>query len=177
MAATPAARAAARKTAAVSLPPKPPTTERNLEGLVLRVVGRQYRIGRSLTGEAVLELTMDGASTVTLNVHDPERELLNILASEELLLNDGARIIIDGIVYVLASVTPSEAGVRTLVFEDEVTWRLRQFSRYLAVSRNRATRAEFIQRMADEAGAAPLAPLNTFIPELHDKRPIASPPA
>ncbi len=173
--ATAAQRANARRVAAVSLPPIPPKVKRDLSGLHLRVAGRVYLLGPSLTGDPISEMTTDGAATVALSVHDPDGTLLQILGTEEMLLNDGARIVLDDVVYVLATVEPGDESVRSLVFEDEVTWRLRQFTRYMAISRNRSTAAEFILRMVDEASARPLARMPAFIPELLTKQPIADP--
>lgn len=175
--ATPAKRARARRDPAVLLPPAPPTTERDLRGLHLRIAGVPYLIGPSLVddGDQAIELTMDGASTLTLTAHDPEGSLLRALPSEDGLLQDGVRVVIDGITYVLTAVDPDTDRVLTLTFIDEVAWRLEQFSSFRSANRNRGTDGEFVLRMVDEASRAPLAPMRAFIPELGEKLRIARP--
>lgn len=170
---TPAQRAAARKDPAVALPPSPPRTDRKLEALSLRVTGRAFLIGPNLTGDCTLELTMEGASTLTLNVEDDTDRLAQILTDEEMLIDGAVTVVLDEIVYVLTEASSDGETVYTLLFEDEVAYRLRGFDRYLARSRADVTRAEFVQLMCDEASRAPFPPMRTFIPELEDKQPIA----
>lgn len=171
---TPAARAKARRDPAVGLPTPPPRTERNLAGLHIRVAGVPYLIGPRLRKSGCeLMLTMEGASELRLAVDDPDAALVAALSDEAMRLNDGVRVILDDITYVLRDVNASDDGGLDLLFEDEVAWRLRQFTRYMAKSRNRITRPGFIKLLVDEASRAPLAPMRAFIPELTDPTVIA----
>lgn len=174
--ATPAQRVRARRDPAVASPPLRPRGDRasSVRELALSIAGREYPIGANVEGDTPWELTIEGAATVTIPVRSPDESLLVALANEALMQEDGVRVTIDDVVYVLTSVSGDDTGLLTLVFEDEVAWRLRQFSRFIASSRGKSTRALFIKRMVDEASRAPLAPMQAFIPELGDKQRILS---
>jgi len=171
--ATPARRARARRDPAVLLPPTPPVVERDLANLHLRVDGVPYKIGGSITGQPVLELTMDGASSLQLDVDDRNGRLLEALVDEALMMRDGARIILDDVVYVLASLEPSDGTVQQLTLIDEVAWRLDQFDSYKAVSTSRMTDGEFVYGIVRDASRRPLADMAAFIPEIRERLPKA----
>lgn len=172
---TPAARAKARRDPAVGLPPAPPKTERDLTNLHLRVTGVPYLIGPRLRKSGCeIELTMDGASALRLSVDDPDGALLAVISDEAMRLRDGVTVIVDDVTYVLRSVSVSGDGLSVdLAFEDQAAWRLRMFKKYVAKSRARYTRAEFVKYLIDEAQKPPLAKLKAYIPELTDRQPIA----
>jgi len=173
---TAAQRARARRDPAVGLPPAPPKTERDSNGLHLRTAKAKYLMGPRLSREGCdVELTMDGASALTLTVDDQDSRVLEALSDETQRLVDGARVIVDDVVYVLSRVSCGENRLLTLSFEDEVAWRLRLWSRYVSKSRARTTRAEFVRFLVDEASNGPRLPMRAFIPELTDRRPISSP--
>ena len=174
---TPAARARARRDPAIALPPPRPVGDRStaIRNLHLRVAGRVYAIGSSIDGDTPWEMTIDGAATVTLPIRSPDDSLLEVLADEALLQEEGVRVTIDGVVYVATDVSSDDAGLYTVVFEDEVAWRLRQFTRFMSSTRKTSTRALFIQRMVDEASRKPLEPIRSFIPEIGDRQRILSP--
>ncbi|HEY3019592.1 MAG TPA: hypothetical protein VGJ32_05330 [Solirubrobacteraceae bacterium] len=176
---TPAARARARRDPALAQPPPRPVGSRtsSIRNLHLRVAGRTYPIGANVEGDTPWEMTLEGAATVTIPLRSPDESLLDVLADEALLQEQGVRLAVDDVVYVLVSVAGDDTGLYTLVFEDEVAWRLRQFTRFLARSRKTHTRALFIQGMVDEASRKPLAPMRSFVPELGDRQRILSPKA
>ena len=172
---TPAARVRARRDAALAAPPPRPRGDRTkaVRGLTLKVAAREYPIGANVEGDVPYELTMEGAATITVPVRSQDESLLAVLADEKLLQEDGVRLTVDGIVYVLDSASSDGTGLYTLAFIDEVAWRLKQFSRFMASTRKTgSTRAMFIKRMVDEASRRPLAPLRAFIPELRDRQRI-----
>jgi len=135
--------------------------------------GREYPISLAIDGDTPWELTVEGAASVTLPLRSPDLSLLDVLSDEGLLQTDGVSCRIDGVTYVVATVAADDTGLFTLVLEDEVAWRLRQFTRFLSASRATVTRAGFVRRMAEEASRPPRARMRTFIPEVRDVQPIA----
>lgn len=181
---TVAARVRARKDPAIAQPPPVPMGTRTdtVRNLHLQARGRIYPIGDNIDGATAWTMTMDGAATVTVPVRSPDDSLLAVLTDEALLQDEGVRIDINGVTYVLSSVGADEDNIYNLSFEDEAAWRLRQFSRFLSASRKTTTRALFIQRMVDEASGVrpkgpdlPYEPIRSFIPELGDKQRILAP--
>lgn len=181
---TVAARVRARKDPAIGQPPPVPTGARTdtLRSLNLQAGGRLYPIADNIDGATPWAMTMEGAATLTIPVRVTDESLLAVLTDEALLQDEGVRVAVNGVRYVLASVNADEGGLYTLQFEDEVAWRLRQFSRFLSASRKTTTRALFIQRMVDEASGVrpkakdlPYEPIRSFIPELGDRQRILAP--
>jgi hypothetical protein len=172
---TPAQRARQRRDPAVGLPTQPPRAERDLGALNLSLPQGNYLIGPRLMPIGTREDTMEGASQVTLTANDPDGGIVRLLGTDAQRLSDGVRIDLDGIVYVLTAVQAAGDLSLTLVFEDEVAWRLRRYSRYLSADRASTTRAEFILSLVDEASRSPSLPMRAFIPELTDRQPILIP--
>lgn len=171
---TPAERARLRADAALAAPPP---RFRGLRAAILSlelvIAGRRYPISEALDGDTPWELTTDGAASITLPIRSPDESLVRALADEAQLQRDGVSVRIDATNYVLASVSSDGAGLFTLVFEDEVAWRLRQFTRFIAATRETVTRAGFVQRMVEEASRPPRASMRSFIPQVRDVQPIA----
>jgi hypothetical protein len=132
---TPAQRARQRRDPAVGLPTQPPRAERDLGALNLSLPQGNYLIGPRLMPIGTREDTMEGASQVTLTANDPDGGIVRLLGTDAQRLSDGVRIDLDGIVYVLTAVQAAGDLSLTLVFEDEVAWRLRRYSRYLSADR------------------------------------------
>lgn len=175
---TPAARARARK-AALTTPPAPPARHRKADLLGLRIMagGQPYLIGPSIEGDPTIDATKSSAETITLQVRDLSDALQKALADEKVLLKGAVTMTVDGIAYTLRDCEGDDTGLVTLTFEDQVAWRLRQFSKHLTVRRSKSTRAEFVAQMVDEAARPPMAPIRLFCPELTDKQRIAAPSA
>lgn len=118
--------------------------------------------------EAKVEYSMDAASTLTLAIFDPKRELLK---SGELQPGLRARIVMQQTtkydVFALTSIGKSGDTI-TLTFEDEVVYRLRQKRGLKKASRSKVTRAMFIKSLVDELRPA----VRFFSPELKQKQPI-----
>lgn len=170
---TPAKRARARRDAALMAPPKRVKPRTDISALKLEAAGRTYPIGENIDGDHPWELTLEGAATVAIPIRSPDASLLDVLADEALIQEQGVRVVIDGVVYAVASVNSDGTGLYTLTLEDEVAWRLRQFSRFMSADRRSINRAGFIYRMVQEASRPPLAPMPAFIPEINDKQPVA----
>lgn len=150
--------------------------------LRLDVVGRKgldVSIGRAVTG-GDMERTMDGASTLSLTLHDPHRALLR---------NPDLAKAIDmqfaGYWWRLVKVSKSGDDL-TLTFEDRDVAYLRQHSKPRAMARNKVTRAQFIRTLVREVGQRPAGrsknrPVGhkriVFVcPELRVRQPIGKAP-
>lgn len=171
---TPARRAARRRDPAIFAPPPRIKGDRGdaLRKLQLVVGGRTYPIANNVEGSTPWSMGMDQAGTIQLPVRDPSGSLVEVLQDEAQLQQDGVRCTVNGVVYMVAGVQHDD-GLYTLTLEDEVSWRLRQFSSFKAASRAQITRFGFLQSLVDEASRAPLARMRSFIPEIDDKQPIA----
>lgn len=171
---TPARKVKRRRDPAILTPPPRIVGARGdaLRNLRLVVGGRQFPIADNVEGDTPWSLGMDQTGQVTLPIRDPSDSLIAILEDEKMLQEDGVRCQVSGVDYYVSGVDYDE-GLFTLTLEDEVSWRLKQFTSFKASSRARVTRFGFIQSLADEAARAPFARLRTFIPEIDDKQPIA----
>ena len=172
---TAAQRARARQDAALAAPPpriRPRAS--TLEGLTITAAGRRWLIGPAVEGDTPWEMTTDGAATLTITVRSPDERLLELIGNAGLVARDGVTVDVDGITYALRDVGSDDKGLYTLVLEDVVAWRLRQFSSYLSATRATTTRAGFVRRFITEAGAAPREPIRAFIPEARDRQPVAA---
>jgi hypothetical protein len=175
---TPAQRAKQRKHPAIALPPRPPEGERRsaLQSMRLRLAGADYRLGPAIEGDPAMASAIDGTATLTVALRDPSGHFQSELDNEAFILQDGATTTINGVVYTLQSVSVDDTGTLvTLTFEDQVSWRLKTYRRFLAISRARATRAQAALRLIAEASAKPLTPIKYYIPELSDRQRIAQP--
>lgn len=171
---TPAHKVRRRRDPAIIAPPPRIVGVRGdaIHNVRLYVGGRQFVIADHIEGDTPWSLGMDQTGTITLPVRDPTGSLEPILQDEELLQEQGVRCQVSGVSYYVSGVDHDE-GLYTLTLEDEVSWRLKQFTSFKSASRARVTRFGFIQSLADEAQRAPYARLRTFIPEIDDKQPIA----
>jgi len=117
---------------------------------------------------AELEMTMEGASTLTIQVFDSSRGLLR-----SQLTREASTILVDDVSYSLVKVSREEDKL-TLTFEESAVWLLRQYDEPLKAKRYDAdgiTRAQFIERMVREVGKdghhIPFA-----CPEVKDRQPV-----
>jgi hypothetical protein len=175
--ATPAKRAKARRDPAIFQPPPSPTGDRrSAQNFRLTARGRVYDLSDNVEGDTPWSLGMDQAGQVTLPVRDPTGRIVDVLDDESHLQQDGVRCVIDEVTYCITGFDHDGEGLYTLTLEDEVAWRLKQFSRYKSASRARVTRFGFILGFVDEAQRRPLPRLRAFIPEADDKQRIKKPP-
>lgn len=107
--------------------------------------------------------TIEGASTLTLDINDYDRALLR-----SGLLVDRLDVPIDGMWFRLTTVDKSGDTV-TLTFEDREIAILRTYNKWKIALRGQMTRAEFILSMIREVKEFTI-PVN--IPELHRIQPI-----
>jgi hypothetical protein len=111
-----------------------------------------------------LERTIEGASTLTLEVHDPHRALIR---SPD--LRRAIDVQYEGVWFRLVKVAKS-ADTVTLTFEDRDVAYLRRHTRPRKVSRNRSTRAQFVRTLVREVKASRI---KFYSPEVNKRQPIA----
>ena len=135
--------------------------------MILDVVaksGRDVDIADAIVG-GELERTIEGASTLTLEVHDPHRTLIRA---------PDLRRAIDfkyaGVWFRLVKVAKSGDTV-TLTFEDRDVAYLRSHTRPRKVSRGSYTRAQFVRLLVREVKANRI---KFYCPEVNEKQPIGS---
>jgi hypothetical protein len=174
---TPAKRARARRDPAIfKAPPRPKGSRTSsIRNLHLRSRGRAYPIGTHIEGDTPWSMGMDQTATVTIPIRDTDDRIPEILDDEAHLQQKGVTVTIDGIIYAVMSIETDGEGLYTLGLEDEVSWRLKQFSKFKSASRKRTTRYGFIQSLVDEASRRPYPKMRSFIPEIDDKQPIRKP--
>ena len=112
---------------------------------------------------AELERTIDGASTLTLTVHDEKRTLLTSGAFQA-----ASDVLVDGVAFRLVKIT-KQGDDLTLTFEDRDVARLRLQNKPLKANRANTTRAQFVQRLVRELKSPALA---FHSPELYVRQPI-----
>lgn len=98
--------------------------------------------------EAVTSLslreTITGASTLTVNVSDPQR----ILVTKKVLAED-TRVTVDGVGFTLRQIRKTGNGL-TLTFEDSAVAALRKHTAYLKAAAGTVSRVGFCQRLIRE---------------------------
>lgn len=182
---TPARRARSRRNPAVATPPPRIKGGRktSVKNLTLRSVAgkpwaagiRAFPIGANIEGDTPWSMGMDQAMTIQLPIRNPSGEIVDALDDESHLQENGVIVVVDGVNFAVTGVDHDGEGLYTLTVEDEVAWRLKQFSKFLHASRASVTRFGFIWRMVQEAGRKPYPKIRTFIPEIKDRQKILKP--
>jgi hypothetical protein len=112
----------------------------------LRLFGTRAKaaeLRNSVTGMD-LEMTIDGASTLTIKVSDWHRGLLR-----SQLLQEASWVNLDGVEYTLSKIS-HDADELTLIFEETVVHLLRRYNEPKKANRDNTTRAQFIRGMVNE---------------------------
>lgn len=173
---TPAKRARLRRDPAIAQPPpRVQARTASLRNLKLKSRGRTYPIAEAVDGDTPWSLGMDQAGTFSLPLRDPVGAIVDILSDESNLQQDGVRVTVDKVIYVVTGFDADGEGGYTLTMEDEVAWRLKQFTKFISANRKSTTRYAFIQGFVDEASRKPLTRMRSFIPEIDDKQIIRRP--
>lgn len=133
----------------------------SLDRLVLKGKRINTRIEQSVLS-ADLERTIEGASTLSLTVHDPDRELLT-----SPLLDGYVDLQLDHLWFRLVKVGKS-GDVLSLTFEDRAVALMRRYRKPRKATRGKTTRAEFARQLVREVKP----PIRFVCPELHKTRPI-----
>lgn len=119
-------------------------------------------IGGGITPTPALTRTMEGSSSITLGLYDPD---LSFLRTSLLAEQWDAKI--DGLWF--RYVATSKTGKNlSLTLEDRDVAKLRNFRGPKKVLRAHSTRAEFVETLVEEAAPG----LDFFCPQLHVKQPI-----
>jgi cell wall-associated NlpC family hydrolase len=145
----------------------------DVDASTLTFVGRHAEITVRVAS-CKLERAIEGASSLTVVIHDPEFKFLRSAAIQgpprksRLGKNLAGTVVIDNQVFVVTGLHLQAGHMVEVTLEDETVWRLRQFNKPLVMSRGKVTRAEFIKHMFDEAG------VELICPELDKKQPIES---
>lgn len=135
------------------------------DGLRLYGQSMDARIGEAITA-AEAEMTIEGASTITLAAHDPSRSLLKA----NRFANQKFDVRIDDEWFRLVGVS-KQGDQLSLTFEDRAVAWMRQYSTPRKAYRDQVTRAEFILSLVDEVSEGTIL---VYCPELHKIQPIAS---
>jgi hypothetical protein len=149
---------------AVKLAPARPTQALTLDHLVIHGDKGVAVSLLAATTQAVHEETLEGASTVTLTVRDPDRRLLR-----STIVRTRATLTLDRVEYRLVKVARAGNQV-TLTFEDAAANVLRDYSSPKKANRANGTRAQFVRSLVREPRDA-LIPFHC--PEINVKQPIA----
>jgi hypothetical protein len=130
-------------------------------------------VAGSLTAARVT-LTIEGASTLELDIFDPgwEIEQSGLLDKDQNGRLDTVAMTLDSLRWRLAKAARSDGETLTLTFEDEVWALLRAHRTHIASSRGSMTRAQFIERMVREIR---LRKVPYYAPERGRKQPVEKP--
>jgi cell wall-associated NlpC family hydrolase len=124
--------------------------------------GAGIQIESAIT-DATIDRTVDGASTLTVNVDDDNNRNIQLSG----MLGHGVDVNLDGLYFTLVGVRKTGRAV-TLTFEEREVNLLRRYKKFIQGDRNHITRAQFVLRMIREVRETKL---KWCIPELHIKQP------
>ena len=119
-------------------------------------------IGGGITPTPSLTRTIEGSSSISLGIYDPD---LSFLQTSLLAEQWDAKI--DGLWFRYVSTSKSGKNL-TLALEDRDVAKLRNFKGPKKVLRAHSTRAEFVKSLVEEAAPS----LDFVCPQLHVKQPI-----
>lgn len=140
----------------------------SLDDLILNGSKLRAQLGDAII-EGNLERSIEGASTLTIDVKDDNHALL-----QSALLEEVFDIELDGLGFRFVKCSPQgKSTPLTLTFEDLQVARLRKPKGARKALRGKMTRAEFSRRLVREV--KPLIPF--YCPMLHKVQPIGTPPA
>jgi hypothetical protein len=146
----------------------PPEIDLDVRKVVLDVTNRKLRGLNTRIDQSILngslERTIEGASTLTLDVHDPQRALL-----QSGIFSHAIDLTLDRFQFRLVKVSKSGTDL-TLTFEDRQVAYLRQHNKPRKAARGKITRAEFALSLVREVKP----PIQFVCPELHKAQPIAA---
>lgn len=151
--------ASAVGTDAPKVPNRLQGADSHISDLVLRSSGAPVttlEVGDGITEAPMLTRTIDGASSVSMEVFDPDGDLLR-----DSLLAHAFDAELDGLAFRYAGLQKQEKNL-TLVLEDQWVAMLKEMRGPLKVLRKNATRAEFIKRLLEAACPG----LEFFCPQL-----------
>jgi hypothetical protein len=148
---------------------RPPRAD--LDPSKLTLTGKQGKKKLSLqiqqaVSDATIEQTIDGATTLTLTVFDPEKGLLR-----SQLLAGAITMNFDGENFTLTKIN-RQGDTTQLTLEDTAVNLLRQYSKSKKANRSNTTRAQFVRSLVKEVKEATIP---FMCPEVNVKQPIGKP--
>jgi Peptidase family M23 len=151
-------------------PPEPKTaTFADANPDVLTFVNRRATITVPIA-TCKLERTIEGASSLTVTIHDPALSFLNCEAIQGPKHGEiEGFVTLENLVFAIAGVHLLKGHMVEVVLEDEAVHRLRRNKKALTMSRGSVTRAQFIKHMFAESG------ISLISPELDKKQPQETP--
>lgn len=135
-----------------------------IDTLTFFVHKRQQLQVQSWITDASSERTVEGASTVSITLSDPNQDILN-----SGILTKRTDIHVDGLYFRLAHVEKQGDSLITR-FEDREVALLREHTGFRKANRDSMTRAEFVHSMVKEVKAEKI---RFFSPQEHVRQPIA----
>lgn len=114
--------------------------------------------------DAGAERTVEGASTITLTLSDPNQDIIN-----SGMLTNKTDILVDGLYFRLAHVAKTGDDI-VLTFEDREVAIMRTYRGFRKANRASMTRAEFVHSMIREVTQEHI---RFFSPQEHVRQPIA----
>ncbi|HTW17087.1 MAG TPA: NlpC/P60 family protein [Nocardioides sp.] len=109
--------------------------------------GMRVDLVEAIAGDPTVKQTIDGASTLELQVLDQHRKLLRGRTP----LDERCWVVFDGMHFELVRVAKG-SDILTLTFEDAIVAALRRRKKRLSIKPGRITRRELAERLAREAG-------------------------
>jgi hypothetical protein len=135
----------------------------DVERVVLDIVKNTKKLKdvdvSELITEGEIEQTMEGASNLTLTLHDPDSELLALN-----VFNQALDIQLDGLWFRMIGIQ-KEGSFLTLTFEDRIVSYLKTHNKIVRMSRGKMTRLEFCYYLVKQINKR----IEVVIPELHRK--------
>lgn len=116
--------------------------------LVNNSAGHKVDLISAISEPPELELTIDGASTLSFTVADHDRKLLN-----DATIDEKSWAVVNGIHFELVQISKS-GDYLTLTLEDAIVAALRRHTKPLSVGANKTTRRAFTIRLCKEAGVS-----------------------
>jgi cell wall-associated NlpC family hydrolase len=135
-----------------------------VDTLVIFIHGKASLHLENFITDASCERTIEGASTVTVTVNDPNNEIAN-----SGMLTNKSDINVDGLYFRLAHVE-KQGDALTLTFEDREVALLRRNKSFMKANRATTTRAEFVHSMVRQVKEERI---RFFSPQEHVRQPIA----
>lgn len=148
--------------AAVNQRHVPDTVDFQLDNILLDGAYMDANITNAVT-KAEIERTIEGASTVTLELLDEDRELLRNQFTRQ-----AAVLQIDNYRFRMVKVS-KKGDYITLIFEDEMIYWMRKYKKFKKAYRDKVTRAQFARSLAKEVKEVRI---DFYSPDLKKKQPV-----
>jgi hypothetical protein len=135
----------------------------------LHLSGRKISadISGAIVGQVPVKRTISGASSIVVPLEDPHLKL-----TRKPFAQQATGLTVDGLAFRMVGVKHA-GGTTTLTFEDAAVAALRRRKGPKKASRDKVTRAQFIGRLAKEAGVPFISPEKSKVQPIEDRKPKA----